>query len=149
MAVDFDTTTEGMAVFVPGAQQFGTIVEVKFLGRRRNEVVVLLENGNEVTYKKRTWFAVHPHEAPGKAVKRADAAVGKLHQPAPKPKKPQTRMPFSIDRRRRSTPRQDVQEIVEAGTDVQKDSSWETTLPKLPGPPVPRPKAGVWSSELG
>lgn len=146
--IKYDDACVGMNVYIPGAAQFGTVIHIAMKGRRKLEVTLLLDSGGEVSYRSKTWFAVMPHEAPARARvnMRAGAALGQERQPAKNPK-PSARKPFSIDRQKRPALRSPT--IVERGTCAKQDAAWDGPLPDIPGPPVPRPVAGVWSKELG
>lgn len=155
--VKFDDTAVGQSVFIPGVGRNGEIIRLKDHGGKRYQVRVLLEDGREITYRRQTWYAT---SRSGGAVGGVGIDVGAgVAQPEPrrpvgnnvrrsrgKNFKPGARRP---PRKPRVPPRKPVRGRPRKPETVESlRGKFPDIQPKVPGPPVPKPAAGVWTAEM-
>lgn len=148
MALKFDEVKEGDAVFIPGAMKMGRVLQTLKRGHRTHQITVVFVNDQRTIYRRGTWFAVRPEEAPAASrFQRIPAVDGGEPEvaifPVVKPVPTPPRRPFG------ATPVRTKPKKVEASGGVtERVSVWPADLPDIPGPPVPRPIADVWTPEV-
>lgn len=135
MSVTFDGIQVGEQYFFPGQNRVGEIKQ--FFGKRkRREVRVLFSGGVDVVFNAKTFFAVPVNEA---------AKYRKAHGAGPQLVGLNKIKGDVVDVPRGQTkwlrPKR-PNRMLKAGSPSTKDTR---NAPDIPGPPVPKPKHGVWS----
>ena len=140
MAIAFEDVLEGQPLFIPGLGQMARVLRIVKMGKRVHQIVLLLDGGREVTHRRSTWFATHPHEAPAA---HRDKAV-----PGDEANTPQAaRQPFGAGVAV-SLPTSTQRKATQKPQTPPLKKEWPLSLPDIPGPPVPKPLADVWSDEV-
>lgn len=154
-AVPFDVVSMGEEVFFPGLAKIGRVIDITSYNGNRHSIKVLLPYGREVEYRRVTWYATTRDGIPptmrGKVDlspdfsgappvptvrNREDSLIAQdvVSKPTPISRPATKKPPFARNSRR-----------VNSHPTVRVNHP--TTKIPIPGPPVPKPKYGIWTKE--
>ncbi len=135
--VKFQDAKLNEAVFVAGRGQYGRVTNIKMAGRHRQTVSVTFENGHEISYSKRTWFA----EATEREVS-VPALPGISVPEVPLEAKALKTQP-GVGKRRVKEGNADLPPVP-----TMSQAEMDKLLKTLPdGPPIAKPTNGIYSDE--
>lgn len=155
MLVSFASAVPGVQYFFPGRRKFGEVIQV--YGRKnRRSISVMMDDGIQVDYSARQWLAVTVdeaekymiHEPPVEGKQIVGLTKTKLGKRESGNKGKQVRGRPLTPRKSRANARRAARENTEAAlAPVTVKVIDDRPIPDIPGPPVPKPKAGVWSDD--
>lgn len=146
--VKIDDVVEGQEVFIPGVGREARVIQLIMHHQHNQGVVVILSDGREVTYSRKTWYAIDVNSIPNRK-KNQGVVVGtdKVRRPIQIAQTKRQRK--EISRPGKVTiPTKPSNRIPGNREKPVPPIDWPTSQPKIPGPPVPKPSDGIWTDEI-
>ena len=146
--VKIDVATEGQIVYFPGVGREGTVLQLIIHHGHNQSAVILLSDGREITYTRKTWYAVDKEHIPvDKRGQGIPVGADRIRKPIHVARSTQERNRLR-PRKRVTTPAQVRSKVLDVRPRPESPADWPKTQIAIPGPPVPKPAFGVWTDEL-